>query len=276
MENKIDFEGLNDTLLCKIKELLQTWLPGGSLTGQEYCCSNLNGGPGASLKVNIRTGKWADFAEKNVSGGDLISLYAAIQGISQLDAAKELLQKVGYIKPIIKPNESPKIYLTPPPSSESPPNMKHRQFGEPSASWNYLDMKGNLLFIVARYDTVEGKEFLPWSWDSVTKRWVCKAWQPPRPLYNLPELATRPNTAVLIVEGEKTADAAHQLLGDHFVVMTWPNGSNAIETTDWTPLYGRKILIWPDNDGPGMAAAWAIARLLEKKCPEIKVLDMPI
>jgi putative DNA primase/helicase len=59
---KLDFAGLSQHLLRDALNYCMLWLPGGDLKGQEYVCADLTGGKGSSLSVNIRTGKWADFA----------------------------------------------------------------------------------------------------------------------------------------------------------------------------------------------------------------------
>ena len=80
----------------------------------------------------------------------------------------------------------------------------------------------------------------------------------PRPLYNQPGLAAA--ASVVLVEGEKCAQA---LIDAGVVATTAMHGANApIEKTDWSPLAGKQVLIWPDRDKPGwdyaMAAADAI------------------
>ena len=82
-----------------------------------------------------------------------------------------------------------------------------------------------------------------------------------RPLYNLHELAQRPNASVLVVEGEKTADAARILFPD-YVVVTWMSGASSVRRTDLTPLEGRQIVIWPDNDIAGRKAGRLFAALV--------------
>jgi predicted P-loop ATPase len=74
----------------------------------------------------------------------------------------------------------------------------------------------------------------------------------PRPLYGLQRLAERPSAQVLIVEGEKCADASAAILGDlaGLVAVTWAGGGKAWRKTDWTPLAGRRVVLWPDNDYP--------------------------
>jgi putative DNA primase/helicase len=64
---------------------------------------------------------------------------------------------------------------------------------------------------------------------------------------------------VLIVEGEKTADAA-ALLFPRYVVATSPGGARAANKADWAPLKGRKVVIWPDHDEDGRRYAADVAR----------------
>jgi hypothetical protein len=47
-----------------------------------------------SFRVNLRTGRWADFATGD-RGGDVVSLAAFLAGISQADAARHLARMLG-------------------------------------------------------------------------------------------------------------------------------------------------------------------------------------
>ena len=94
MKPRIDFPALNRVLLAEVRDLLRQWLPGGRFRAGEYECGNLSGGPGHSLGVNLTTGRWNDRATGD-HGGDLISLYAAIHGIRQIEAARELTGRAG-------------------------------------------------------------------------------------------------------------------------------------------------------------------------------------
>ena len=99
--SSVDFERLNQSLLNNASYYVPAWLPGGKLVGYEYTCGSLTGGNGGSCKVNITSGKWADFADDN-KGGDLVSLYAAINSLSQVEAAKILLVEMGEKLPEVK------------------------------------------------------------------------------------------------------------------------------------------------------------------------------
>jgi len=271
----LDFKGLSEALLARSREFIPQWLPGGKLIGREWTCASLRGGPGESCKANFETGKWSDFAGDE-RGGDLVSLYAAIQNITQAAAAKQLAAQIGFqLSPAEEPAKQPpkEHQITAPPDGVIVPPMVHVRHGQPVATWPYRDSAGKPIFYVARYDTPTGKEFSPWAWSASVGRWVQKGFPSPRPLYGLELLAERPDAAVLLVEGEKAADAARKIAGHVYVVVTWPNGAKAWDKADWAPLHGRKILIWPDADKPGLEAIKAIGRILSPHCPELKLID---
>lgn len=280
MRTKLDFEGLSSILLSRSLEFVARWLPGGKVRGREYICGGLRGGPGESLSVNLETGRWAEFAG-NDKGGDLISLYAAIEGLKQGEAAKRLSEDINF-KLGDEPREraivarpSRDLELAPPPADDPGSSFLHGQYHKPMAKWAYRDAEGHLLFYVARYQSEDGKKFFfPWSYTPTEKRWVQRGWPAPRPLYGLDQLAQRPLHPVLIVEGEKACEAARVLAGHAYVVLTWPNGARAAGRAQWQPIYGRRVLIWPDADQAGVEAAQSIVTILSPHCPEIKVLNV--
>jgi putative DNA primase/helicase len=78
----------------------------------------------------------------------------------------------------------------------------------------------------------------------------------------------------LIVEGERSADAASELLPS-FVVVTSPNGSKSADKADWSPLRGRRVVIWPDNDAAGLVYATTVAKLVMKARAESVAISSP-
>lgn len=86
------FERLNATLLPQLASLLKQWLPTGRAAGAEWTALNPrrhDKRPG-SFRVNLRSGRWADFATGD-GGGDPVSLYAYLfTGGRQGAAAREL------------------------------------------------------------------------------------------------------------------------------------------------------------------------------------------
>lgn len=75
--------------------------------------------------------------------------------------------------------------------------------------------------------------------------------------YNLDQIAKRPDATILIVEGEKTVDAASKIYPD-LVVTTSQNGSESPHLTDWSYLKGRKVILCPDNDISGLKYVYTI------------------
>lgn len=111
---------------------------------------------------------------------------------------------------------------------------------------------GNLIACVYRYDPAPGrKEFRPW--DAKRRK---RAPPEPRPLYNQPGIVSAEQ--VILVEGEKCAQA---LIEAGATATTAMHGANApVDKTDWSPLSGKTVLIWPDRDKPGFGYAEAASQ----------------
>ena len=162
---------------------------------------------------------------------------------------------------------------------DAPRKIPKHPLGKPSARWAYRDAEGRLLFLVCRFDKADGgKEILPLSYCEGEGRplgWHWKAVATPRPLYGQDLLAARPDAPVLVVEGEKSCDAAEQLFPD-FVPTTAPGGCKAAGKADWTPLKGRDVAVWGDNDSPGADYAQDAARLAgEALAARVLIVDVP-
>lgn len=131
-------------------------------------------------------------------------------------------------------------------------------------TWPYRNEAGQVLGYVRRFDTPDGKTFLPQTYGFATNdakpEWKWKSWSGKRPLYGLDRLAERLQSPVVVTEGEKAADAAAQLLPD-MIALTSPNGSKSAGKADWSPLRGRAVTIWPDSDAAGLQYAEDVARL---------------
>jgi len=248
--NKIDFQGLAGALIAQAPGILFSWFPAGKLHGNEFRIGNIAGDAGESLSINIRTGKWADFASE-MSGGDLISVYAMHKGIKMGEAAAIL---GGVDAPIAKIRDLPPDLIEP--LVEAPDDVYvplHPKFGKCDLFWFYRNKSGKIVGCVTRYDFPDKKkEFFPWKWNGL--KWVCKSFPKPRILYGLEMLKPGP---VLIVEGEKAADAARRLLPEYSVV-SWPGGAGAVKYADFATLKNKgysEIVIWPDDDDAGRKAA---------------------
>ncbi len=87
----VDFQAVNTACLRSFTSLLAIWVPGGVQRGNEWVARNPHRADrrAGSFSINIRSGKWADFATGD-RGGDPVSLYAFLKGLSQSQAALEL------------------------------------------------------------------------------------------------------------------------------------------------------------------------------------------
>ncbi len=88
------FQAVKDALHPRLDTVLPALLPGGKISGREYVCGSLQGGPGDSCKTNLDSGKGSDFATDE-SWGDVIGLWAKVRGIRQGEAARELAERYG-------------------------------------------------------------------------------------------------------------------------------------------------------------------------------------
>lgn len=91
---QIDIETVARAALPHLAELCRRWLPNGRRMGREWAVGDLTGAPGQSCRVNLSTGRWADFATGQ-RGGDAVSLAAAIHRLSQREAAERLARALG-------------------------------------------------------------------------------------------------------------------------------------------------------------------------------------
>ena len=298
----IDFARLADALLQSADSWVSSWLPHGTERNGRWYVGDFDGGAGESANVNLRTGQWIDNAAPDVDkGGDLISLYARIRGLNMGQAARELMQDLGWLRPDQQAHAP-----TPPAARASPASPGAPEHGPQAAAdathaareayaskwvavvpvpphapkpvfrWAFKDKRTNtlvqldavrtwayrrddvLLGYVARFERVnsEGeivKDTLPLTWcrdttdDRGGHRWHWKQWEPARPLY-LAAGTLRPELPVVVVEGEKCAQAGHLLLGDEFDFVAWPGGCKTWKLADWSWLAGRTVTAWPDAD----------------------------
>ncbi|WP_253303056.1 MULTISPECIES: AAA family ATPase [unclassified Wolbachia] len=223
-------EQLRTQLLSNIRSCLSYLLPRGTFRGDKFYVGDLQGNKGQSMIVELtgsKAGLWHDFSTGE--GGDIFDLWAAVTGKNQFtDTIEDIAKWIGY-------------------------SEKNNTLGQPTASWNYYDKSDQVIVTVYRYNTDSGKRYLPFD----VKR---SSFTLPetRPLYNIPGIMK--SDKVILVEGEKCADA---LIEQGMTATTAMLGANApIEKTDWSPLKGKHVIIWPDNDEPGKQYAEKVVKKL--------------
>lgn len=251
-----------------------------------------------SFSIN-ESGLWKDFS--NDEGGDLISLLVSMRGCTKKQAAEEIIRAAGGVvsddhhdKPAparkTKSKSDKPAPVLPIPESElaslKPATLASwvaERHGKPVKGWTYRDAEGHPAFAVVRFEKPDGsKDVLPWYYGADDRWHAGHALEHGRPLFKLDQVVKADRSVpVLVVEGEKCASI--DVPG--YMVTSWAGGSSAIDRTDWSPLEGREVIIWPDADNqlnkertavlpwssqPGQKAAMAIARRL----PGAKIMDV--
>jgi hypothetical protein len=215
---------------------------------------NIQGDAGDSLEISLdgdKAGLWYDHASGE--GGDIFDAIAIHHG---LDNQNDFIAVMEISARLVGRS----LVTALPARTEVPID----ELGPHTAKWDYRSSSGELIACVYRYDPEPGKkEFRPWD----VRARMCRA-PDPRPLYNLPDVSRSDN--VVLVEGEKCADA---LIRNGITATTAMNGAKApVDKTDWSPLAGKAVLIWPDRDAPG----WDYAEAAARACVAAGVLSVAI
>lgn len=304
---RVDIARVASVVLGDVNALVARLVPGGKvIAGNWVGCNPVRGETHPSLSVSLKSGAFFDHADDTVRGGDLVALYAYVHDLKQLDAARELARAYS-----VMPGEAIQRDVTPAPAQQKEAKpasewkpivpapadagsypVAHVIRGRADQIWEYRDRGGALVGVVHRYTTSDGgKELVPFVFaehPEKGRQWHGLAFPDPRPLYGLQHLSD--DKFVLVVEGEKCADVAREQLGTTFDVISWAGGGNATQKSDWTPLRGRRVVIWPDCDAkvdkktqklklepeqPGVKTAEKIAKvLLELEC-EVRIVRTP-
>lgn len=210
--------------------------------------------------------------------GDVIDFAKMVHGGTFLDAVAIIAQDAGrsmpnwhagYIPgPVVERPPAPVVAREPDeiwepgPAPDPEPKLPR---GSWDAVYHYVDKDGRTLGYVTRKNHIDKdtgkrrKAILPYTWGHRVWEgrgghhdatgWHRKHMARPLPLYGLDLLAQRPAAPVLVVEGEKDCDAARGLF-PAYACVTWPRGTANVQYVDWSPLAGRDVIIWPDNDPP--------------------------
>ena len=282
---------------------VRSWLPHGKMEGDEWVCLNptRNDNKEGSFKVNLITGKWNDWADHQ-AGTDVVSLYAYLnrgrleglasgyknfEGGVQAESAKEILVNydASYFPSEKDVFEAPKGYWdgyrelgrgienAPDPMETLLYNeklFKSKYFKH----WVFTDKKGLPLFLVARYYDGSGKKgdrpFCLWT-NGTEYKWRAKNLESClRPLYNLTEFTKE--LPVLMVEGQKNAHQAHEVLKADFICTTLYGKP---EKVDLEPLRGRTVYYWFDPDEAGRKKLKAVEQALKDYHVIFKAVQSP-
>lgn len=270
---KISTDAIRSSLLDHIENSLYHLLPNGKIYNNQFTIGNINGDKGESLKIELtgpKAGLWQDFATGE--SGDIFDLWGAIKGIDAKSNFPRLVEDInawlGVDNSLSKIKGKIQTNQQIPSNNINKSDHDNDNFAKPTFEWSYTDIEGNLIAKVFRYDHQDRDKHFK-MFDAINN--VYKTPEP-RPLYNLPGISQ--SKKVILVEGEKCAQS---LIDIGISATTAMGGANAnIDKTDWSPLKGKDVIIWPDNDVPGRAYATRLANFLKTKAVKsVSILNIP-
>lgn len=263
----------------QVDVLLETY-PNGKVRGNDFFIGSLAGEAGESLKIDINPNsphfmRGQDF-NGGVGVGGIVKILMEARGM-RLPQIKELfgsyLQENPAPTPSWKTDSGINLNTIPVKTTvETTEKSIKIGFDTPhNGQWDYISRDGEVLVTVRRYDIGGKKEFRPW----VPGVAYPKAPEV-RPLYNIPNILNEQR--VVWVEGEKCAQA---LIDAGIPATCTLGGAGALtrknaEKFDFTPLRGKDLIIWPDNDDAGRRLAEIVREVaLESDADTVTILQSP-
>ena len=263
----------------QVDVLLETY-PNGKVRGNDFFIGSLAGEAGESLKIDINPNsphfmRGQDF-NGGVGVGGIVKILMEARGM-RLPQIKELfgsyLQESPAPAPSWKTDSGINLNTIPVKTTvEAAEKSIKIGFDTPhNGQWDYISRDGEVLVTVRRYDIGGKKEFRPW----VPGVAYPKAPEV-RPLYNIPNILNEQR--VVWVEGEKCAQA---LIDAGIPATCTLGGAGALtrknaEKFDFTPLRGKDLIIWPDNDDAGRRLAEIVREVaLESDADTVTILQSP-
>lgn len=192
--------------------------------------------------------------------GDVIDVMAKLDG---LDVAEVLRRLKGDNRSNSRPTpQKPKLYPSIEALSQAMPYPVEQIY-------KYHDIAGKLDMLTFRLKLPDGDKTFRQA-RPVSGGFFMQA--PPKPwkLYN--RLRVSKADMVVVVEGESKT---HSLNAYGFVGTTSPGGAGKAKHSDWTPLLGKTIILWPDNDTVGISHMKDVEKILQELSPtaSISTLD---
>ena len=213
-----------------------------------------------SLTLNLEAGTFYDF-ELGAGGGVIWLLEQYGRDVS------ETLKQFGFDRPLQSINSSDLGNSPIAKSTSSGRSFSREQmvdlYRQSEVKVKYADD-----FMVLRHSGLPMK-YAPFS--NIDGIWYMR--RPQSGLLPLYVTNKHPKKPVIVNEGEKAMRGAERIYeGD---VCCWHGGATGWNKTDWSPIYGREVYIWADNDEAGIKCANEIAIELKKNGCKTKVIQPP-
>jgi hypothetical protein len=255
------------------QSLLKSRLPNGRREGDEWSARNptrADAQPG-SFKVNLKTCAWADFATGD-KGGDLISLWAYLYGLSQIEAARMLAAELGIP---IEPGAPRGLTLEAYALAKKLPVEFLSKLGLETIANPY---RSNTMALAIPYYRGDGvlfrkriRQALHKQPDGKDKRmlWDKRDDKPGTILYGLEQLPAK-GCPVLLVEGESDC---HTLWFKERDAIGVPGAGNYSPARDDKELEGFDVIALIEPDGGGEALIKKLAASKLRKSIRLARLD---
>ena len=228
-------ERVRKGLQARVREFVRYLYPRAVMTPRDARIGDASGARGYSMSISLTAdetaGRYIDHANGNEKG-DIFGLYAVAHN---LDPHRDFPQILAECDQWLGGAPAPRAEVRHKVEAAKPVEPEPTSTIE--AKYVYRDKAGKKVCEVARMALSNGK-----------KTFVVPGGMPtPRPLYGLERWHT--SAFVVLVEGEKCADALTSIGVDATTLMG--GSSTIIDKSDLTPLAGKTVILWPDNDAPG-------------------------
>jgi len=257
----------------QLQALVDTY-PNGIMRGTQFEIGSLDGEKGKSLKISVDANR-SDFMQ-----GMDFSTHEGVGGITKImmEGRGMTLQDVSeyfadYLGPDFRPRppENP-VNLNLNQESPKPQKMQIDINTPHDGEHVYESSEGEIICLVRRYisrsedgevlrgnDCKAKKEFRQFSGNSTFPKMPDT-----RPLYNIPGILEAER--IIWVEGEKCADDLNSL-GHTATCHLGGAGMLSVRSApsyDFSPLQGKQVILWPDNDSAGVKVAKLVQDLATK------------
>jgi putative DNA primase/helicase len=247
--------------LAALPSILHYLLPAGVLRGGKFMVGNVQGDKGDSLVVEMngaKAGLWHDFATG--AGGDIIDLWAVSK---DLTARRNFLHCCKIFKPTLALELIHGLI--------SLHRLNHR--GKAESSENQLP--NGIIPMRTAISSPVCIGMIPMAAKNSGRGMPC-AGSCVRRIFALSiiRLGLKDAALVVLAEGEKCAQA---LISVGICATTAMNGAKApVNKTDWSPLQGKHVIIWPDHDEPGLEYARRAASAAARAgAVQVEILKIP-
>jgi 5S rRNA maturation endonuclease (ribonuclease M5) len=251
-------------------DALKNAYPNGRIVRNEFYLGSLNGEAGQSLKINIDPSSSEFMRGMDFNTGDGIGGITKILMAAYSWKIKDVAEHFGtwLEKTKTEPPMNPiNPALAQPQQEVQPEQIKQKRVIDYSTPYDgeylYLSEDGEIIVAVRKYIERDQTGEIVRDNDGSAKKEFRQFPRLPetRPLYNLPQI--KEADRVIWVEGEKCADALIKL--GHTATCTIGGAGMLSQRTkdkfDFSPLHGKELIIWPDNDEAGQKLAKIVQEL---------------